>query len=217
MSIFCHILGVLFFMIIFPLWDISSEDKESKHAQVNYHEITRIDITRLSEFEAQRVSVLGVYLNMSMKQAKSLLARKHGMYLIRDDFNHTRYYLYEVKKNENGKHVPLAYFKWQHRDSGLKEIILYPGFAKYMAGKSSLLVTREVMNFKAKWIHNFLGYPVGKTQTLSVPSLDLFQTDYYYFGKAIKVIKQVSGNKVIYAFSLFDENVIKKMERKDLQ
>jgi len=172
-----------------------------------YYEVTEDDITRVKGIDADSISVLGIHLGMPMQQAKMQIARKQGVFFRQDKFNNYRLYLYDYEKRR-GRHIPLAYFKWENRDSGLKELLLYRDFGNYMAGKSRKLVTKEALSYYEEGVgKHFLGYPEKKEDILNVPSQGIRHTAYYYEGKAYQVIKQVKGERVKYTFGIFDQSL----------
>ncbi len=206
-SIFAY-LG-LTLLLIGAVQQLAISQKPSQEASTKkdqFHEVTEEDITRIKDLQAQSISVLGVHLGTSFQAAKQRIARKKGVFLKQDKFNHYRLYLYDYEQ-KNGKNIPLGYFKWNHRDSGLQEIILYQGFGRYMAGKSRNLVTAEALSYYEEGVgKNFLGYPHKKEKILHVPSQDIKHVAYYYKDKSYQVIKQKNQDKVQYAFGIFEKS-----------
>lgn len=200
--IFLSIL-ILFFAVIPRLFAYNNPEDTKEPTNKSHYDLLNYDITMLKKFDPWKISVFGVYLGMKIEEAEAIFENHRVAYIVQDKFNNNRYYLYDYKK-ENGKNIPLAYFKWDNRDSGLKEIIIYPGFARFLVGETKKLVTSESLNFSSYLVKNFLGYPAKKLVTLNVPSIQMKNTSYFYPDKNFQVIKQVSGDDVRYAFGIFD-------------
>lgn len=172
-----------------------------------YFDVTQQDITQIQDIDAESISVVGIHLGTGLQAAKQTIARKKGIFFRQDKFNNYRLYLYDYRKQPDGDNKPLGYFKWEHRDSGLSEIVLYKDFGRYMEGQSRKLVTAEALSYYEEGVgKNFLGYPHKKENILHVPSQNIKHTAYYYKGKAYQVIKQVRGDHVKYSFGFFDKH-----------
>ncbi len=207
------------FLIAISLNSLGQQNPKTKTSSIEeprYQEVTDVDITQVKDIDASEISVLGVHLGTSIQKTKQKIARKKGIFFRQDKFNNSRLYLYEYNQG-NKKNDPLGYFKWNDKNSGLDEIIIYEDFKKYMKGKSKKLVTREALSYYEEGVgKNFLGYPLKKEKILNIPSQNLKHTAYYYKGKSYQVIKQVNGENVKYAFGIFDTDteVSKKSEAK---
>lgn len=179
-------------------------EPDKKTTRKTKKEITKTDITRYKDITAEEILILGIHLNMNINEVKEIISKYPQFYLSVDPFNENRYYLYDTRQINN-KNVSLAYFIWDDKspNSGLKEIIIYFGFSRYLVGNSKNLVTLEVINKNSAIVQDFMGYPSRKEVILDLPALGVKSFSYFYPERKFKVNRYISDDGTSISFSIF--------------
>lgn len=166
-----------------------------------FYELTTTDITKNSEITAINIKVFGLYLSMKLEEVLPILKHNLNIYLKQDPYNSNRYYLYDREKY-NGKDIVMAYLIWGNDNIGLKEIVLYHGFLKFMVGNSRMLLTYDAIDKHTYIYSSYLGFPSRMEVILDIPDIKMKSTAFYYPNKNFKIIKTVSEQVVSFSMSL---------------
>lgn len=177
----------------------SNPDDTGKKTR-KYNEITNIDITLNNNMNAKNISVFGLYLSMDIQEVKNKIELNHNIFIERDPFNSNRFYLLD-KEKYSGKNIVLAYFIWEKNNIGLKEIVLYHGFMKYMIGNSKKLLTYDVLDNNSHIFKFFLGQASSKEVILDIPKIQTRSIAYYYANKNFKITKNITEQVVTFSLS----------------
>jgi hypothetical protein len=169
-------------------------------------EISKTDITHTPEFNGLAATVFGLRIGMKIKEARIAAAAYCPWHIIleQDKYNNNRFYLYEAPPK--GKRTSLAYCKWAHPDSGLKEIIIYES-AKECFLNNKQLFSCDAIDSTSTLFRNFFGYYSFSKVELEVPSIQLKTTRYIYPLHSLILEVCESKNKTTYGLVLFNNGV----------
>jgi hypothetical protein len=167
------------------------------HPQPQLTELTATDITTVKNFRADRATVFGVSLGMTMQQALQLLSAHKQLLVEQDADNPTRRYVYAPTPTAKGDAI--LYYIWEPNDSRLLRITVYQPFATYLRGHTKDLVTSAALDGTSTALKSFLGSPTRSQVTLNIPSINLKETTFYYDDRLLTV---TDWNKESVRFAL---------------
>ena len=156
-------------------------------------EITELDVTSINDFRADKISIFGVKLGMSMNKSLDTLIRNKDITIEKDESDSNRYYVYD-KTEDGAKGNCILYLIWNKNEPGLKRITIYTKFSKYLIGKTKHLLTYDVLNRRSKITKTFLHSPHRSEITMEIHTIKLKETTYYYHDKWIEVSCRVEDN-----------------------
>lgn len=193
----------LFFLVIGPSSGSASTCRNvTEPGGSSTCELTRTPLADYDSLTPDDLTVLGIKLGMSQISVKKAIATKKRVYFRQDRFFNSRLYLYEYLPDEQNQR-PLAYFKWDENSRKLQEILIYPGFAKYMPAANDYLVSKRVLQSVGGDKGLKLGQIREEEALLDVPSQQIRHTAFYFIRPGFRSIKQVKGSRTWYAFSWF--------------
>lgn len=162
------------------------------------------DFTKINDFSAKRATVFGLYIGISINDAKAVIDsfKTYKLKLEQDRYNNNRMYLYEILGNDSIK-KPIGLCKWQSATSGLNELILYEEAGECLAGDVYTLFSSSSIDSIANPAKNFLGNPTKVVVDMEVPSLGLKSTRYYFAKRALIVIENRKPEETTYHLALY--------------
>jgi hypothetical protein len=169
--------ALIFFAFFLAIQFISVRSYAQGSTASDTVELTEVDITTLSSFNATHATVYGVALGMRYETASELLARQKFLKVEKDPMNIRRYIVYE--KNDTGK-VAVALLKFYKTEDKLYQIVLFPPFSKHLKGGSCNIMSMQCMDPNADVYKQFLGAAASSTVELNLPSIKTKNTLYYY-------------------------------------
>jgi hypothetical protein len=158
-------------------------------------ELTTTDITMLPNFRADRASVLGARLGMTMEQAATTVAAHGGFTAKKDEANATRLY---VSATSGGDSV--LYFIWSPGNPRMTQITVFRSFEPWLQGGTRRLLHNEATD-PSSAPGAFLGTPDRSGITLDVPIIKLKHITHVYEKRWLEVTEQHDENatKVVFA------------------
>jgi hypothetical protein len=139
---------------------------------------------------------------MQPRETETILHKKDFLSIEEDVFHPGRLYVYDEQFGVNGNRSPLLYLIFGEADTGIKEIVLYPGISKYLKGKSQRLLTYEAFNQNSDIVKNFTGLPGKRKLIIDIPILSMKSYSYYYPSKNFVLNRHIRGKEILVTFSL---------------
>jgi hypothetical protein len=162
------------------------------------------DFTKINDFSARRATVFGLYIGISIKEARAAIDsfKTYKLKLEQDRYNNNRMYLYEILGNDSIK-KPIGLCKWQSATSGLNELILYEEASECLPGDIYTLFSGKAIDSVANPVKDFLGNPTKVVVDMDVPSLGLKSTRYYFAKRALIVIENRKPEETTYHLAFY--------------
>lgn len=187
--------------LIFLLFTILIFSNSLVHAQDKYFDILNVDLVRERVAKSESIEIYNIHLGMGLKKTRSILNNIIGARFLQDKFNNHRFYLVRDLEDYSEENL-LAYFVWEHQDSGLKKIVIYDKFNHFIFGRNKWLFNENVLKEGSALMKNYLGGIKKVDVILDVPSINLSQTQYSFHKVDFKIIKKVNEDKVGYSMVL---------------
>jgi hypothetical protein len=169
--------ALIFFAFFLTIQFVSQSSYAQGSTASDTVELTDVDITTLSNFNASHATVYGIALGMRYETALSLLAKQKFLQVEKDPMNIRRYIVYE--KNDTGK-VAVALLKFYKTEDKLYQIVLFPPFSKHLKGESCNLMSMQCMDPNSDVYKQFLGAAASSNVELNLPSIKTKNTLFYY-------------------------------------
>lgn len=160
-------------------------------------ELTTTDITTLRDFRADRASILGVRLGMSMDDAKAKIGEHPGFSVSLNRANPTRLYV-----NTPAAPDSVLYLIWSPGNPRLTLITVFRTFEPWLQGGTKGLLHTDALDATSV-AGRFLGKPDRSGVTLDVTSIGLRHITHAYARRGLELTEQHEGTstKVVFAFA----------------
>jgi len=186
---------------IFLIFNILIFSGSSVIAQDQYFDIVNVDLVGERVKKSESIEIYNIHLGMGLKKTRSILNNIIGARFLQDKFNNHRFYLVRDLEEFSDDNL-LAYFVWEHQDSGLKKIVIYDKFNHFLFGRNKWLFNENVLKEGSSLMNNYLGGIKKVDVILDVPSINLSQTQYSFNKVDFKIIKKINEDKVGYSMVL---------------
>lgn len=183
MKEFAALFGLLF-LLCFPA---------KAQNEIPRREITTGEIKTLLNTQSERLSIMGLNLSMTLRQAQAFLNNSDSLIGERDSYNPGRIYVYE-KTTGGGKGKALLYLIWDGRAT-MKQLTVFEDFKSHLNDNFKKLLTMEALDKNSEFTKNFIGTPDRSAVTLDVQSIRYKHITYFYDKIGLEVTRKIENGK----------------------
>ncbi len=186
-----------FLIILLPLISLAQP--------ISYTEITQVDILKMKKLDGSKISVYGLYLGMSRKDAQKIFAENKQINVVVDEFNtkstdiesteELRLYIYNKYTSEQDKKT-LLYVIWDEGSKGISSIVIYDDMANNVVGETKDFFTKKISDKSSSFYKKYLGTATNINKT------SYGVTSSFYKSKNITTIFLDMSGKMTYYFKL---------------
>lgn len=191
----------LFFTLLLFCWTYTGSI--AQHTD-SLPDLSRTDITLHKKFRADKVSIFGFKLGLSLKAAEQIWQTNTTLITKNDDLvtdGSTRFYVYDKKESGEPDHC-LLYLIWNKGDTTLSQISFFGGMEKYLVGKTKALLSFDAVDKYSDLSKKFLGKPDKAEITLDVPDIHLKHKTFYYNKLGLEICEQNDEKDHLVVFAI---------------
>lgn len=156
-------------------------------------EITKGKIRTLINTQSERLSILGLHISMTEKEAKVFLEKSKNLF-VEYNPNPVRIYVYErAATGDKGK--ALLTLIWDGQAT-MKTLVVLEGLKSYLNADFKKLFTLEALDENSQFTKNFIGKPDRAAVTANLSDLKVIN---YYFDKiGLILVRRIEKGKDEY-------------------
>lgn len=156
-------------------------------------EITKDEIKTLLNTHSEKLSVMGLHLSMTVKEAKAFLHRSSQLLAEPDEYNPERIYVYEkTAAGRRGK--ALLYLIWNGK-AAMERITVFGDALPYLNSRFQRLLTLEAIDDKSQFTKEFIGRPDRSAVTLEVEAIGYTHITHYFDKIGLEVTQKIKHGK----------------------